>query len=422
MLHFRSSLSNAAVADRRGSVAIIFGICALVLGLMVGFAIDTARFYNVSTRVQAALDAAALAGAKAMDVDGATSADVQRVAGAYFEAHQPDIDIGGVSLTNFRAQPNWADASVRASVDIAMPTIFGTLASGSDTQNFVAETVTQYRSMKIEMSLVLDITGSMAPAGKLDALKVAATQLVDTLFQNDPNPGQVRVSLVPYSASVNAGSLHDDVTFGFFGDTCVVERNGMSAYTNTPPGHGRWLGTSSTASNPRYSCPPAAVVPLTDLASASDRANFNTRINAMTPIGATAGHIGLAWGWYLLSPSWNSLLPSASRPKAPSSNVLKVVILMTDGEFNTSYNNGNTLSTDVTTVGSSGYQALQLCDNVKADGIRIYSIAFMAPVNAENMLRTCSGDDNYFNADTSSELIDAFQAIASRLNSLRVSS
>ena len=97
---------------------------------------------------------------------------------------------------------------------------------------------------------------------------------------------------------------------------------------------------------------------------------------------------------------------------------------MTDGEFNTSYLPGNMNSTDVAAAGSSGNQALSLCSNMQASAanVQIYSVAFQAPLEAENLLRTCSGAPNFFDASSSGDLIAAFREIAERLTSLRISS
>jgi hypothetical protein len=289
--------------------------------------------------------------------------------------------------------------------------------------NFTPTSNATYKTKKIELALVLDITGSMQPAGKIDALKVAAKDVVDTLFASNPNPGAMRVALVPYSASVNAGDYFGAVTSGAHADTCVVERAGAEAYTDTPPsGPGTFLGTSDRSANPRYSCPPSPIVPLTDLSDTAQRDAFKASIDALAPLGGTAGHIGTAWGWYLLSPRWTSIWPAASWPKPYSPRVIKVMILMTDGEFNTSYENGNVNSTDFSAVGSSGYQALQVCNAVQGSDIMLYTVAFMAPANAESMLKQCSGAQNFFNADSNGELVQAFKEIVSKLTNLRITS
>ena len=48
--------------------------------------------------------------------------------------------------------------------------------------------------------------------------------------------------------------------------------------------------------------PLPAVIPLT-----SDKSALLATINGYTPAGSTAGHLGTAWAWYMLAPSWNSI-------------------------------------------------------------------------------------------------------------------
>ncbi len=437
----RFQLFRRFSSDQNGAVAILFGLCLIIVFMFSSLATDSARIYDVTSRVQAALDAAALAGAKSMDIEGASAAQIQQRAKQFFESRVAELRIGKVELTDFIATPDETTSTVTASVNVSMSTMFGSLFKGGAPTAFPRTASATYETIKIELSLVVDITGSMADSGKIDSLKVAAKELVDTLFASNPGPQQIRVALVPYSASVNAGSFHDAVTNGGGGattwswsswgggwaasgtDTCVVERDGSHAYTDAAPnGAGVYLGTSSTADNSNYSCPEASVTPLADLADATQRNNFKAAIDALTPIGGTAGHLGTAWGWYMLSPDWAYLWPAANRPLVSQPKLIKAVILMTDGDFNTSYKNGSINATDPSSAGSSPYQALQLCQNMKVDGLTIYSVSFMAPAIAEATLRQCSGNENFYDANSSSDLIGAFRDIVERLSKLRVTS
>ena len=412
-------------ANDRGSVAIIFGISCLVLFLTTALAYDSSRMYDVTTKVQSALDASALAAAKLLDQENSTDSEVADVATAYFDAHRPKIRMNGLTLGDVQATPNRSNSSVSVAVGGTLTSLFGQLSGGTPTLNFTRVSQTTYKTKKIELSLVLDVTGSMAAGGKIDSLKTAAKDLVDTLFASDPNKGAIRVSLVPYSASLNAGTYKNAVTGGAAGvDNCVVERDGLNTGTDEPPSVGNYLGTSNAGLNANYSCPGPAVEPLTDLWDPVLRTAFKGRIDALTPGGGTAGHIGLAWGWYLLSPKWATLWPAAQRPKPASPDIIKVVILMTDGEFNTSYLPANTNSLDTAAVGSSGNQALSLCSEMKKpeSDIVVYTIGFQAPAGAETMLRACSGDANFFDAASTGDLITAFREIVQRLNNLRITS
>ena len=409
---------------RDGAIAITFGLSFLVLMLTVGLAYDSSRLTNVTTRVQTALDAAALAGAKLLDVDGGTDADVVAVATAFFNTHLSDISINGLSLAPVQVTPDRATSTVRAQVSGSLTSLFGGIAQSAPTLNFTRTVETTFKSKKIELSLVVDVTGSMNDNGKMAALKMAAKDLVDTLFATNPSPNAIRIALIPYSASVNAGSFKAAVAGTAGADNCVVERNSLDTTSDAAVGAGNWLGVGTSALNPFYSCPMDEVTPLTDLWDAGQRAAFKARIDAITPVGGTAGHIGLAWGWYFLSQNWAPMWPSHQRPRPPHPDVIKAVILMTDGIFNMSYLPNNMNSIDVAAPGSSGHQALELCTNMQASAanVQVYSVAFQAPVEAENLLRTCSGAPNYFDANSAGGLITAFREIAERLTSLRISS
>ena len=73
-------------ASTKGSVSILFGVMSISLMLLMGLAIDTARFYDLSNRVQASLDAASLAGAKLLIDETLTDADIKARAQAYFDS------------------------------------------------------------------------------------------------------------------------------------------------------------------------------------------------------------------------------------------------------------------------------------------------------------------------------------------------
>ncbi len=269
---------------------------------------------------------------------------------------------------------------------------------------------------RVDLALVLDVTGSMNSNGKLSQLKDAAVELVDILMpQNKPLLN--RIALAPYSAAVNLGpDIAATASNSASTDGCVVERDGDNASTEAPPADGSYFTVESQLTIPpadnHYACPPATLLPLTNNAGL-----LRGTINSYGADGWTAGHIGLAWGWYLLSPEWNGVWPAASagRPYDPAHTV-KAVILMTDGEFNTSYLNG-------TVNESSDEQTLALCEAMKADGkdIILFTVAFQAPAEAEALLRSCAtSDDHYFDANDGPALTAAFQDIANRLSSLRL--
>lgn len=437
-------ITGQLIRDERGGIAIIFGLSAMVLFTLAGIAIDSSRAYNVSFKLQAGLDAAALAAAQHLDDEDATAEMFQTTGEAYFKAYLDRLKISHVTATNFRANVNETEGSVTVTADVTIPTMFGTVASDVGVFDFKPSATVMFRPKKIELALVLDITGSMCnvpPArgsdacssgAKIDALKSAARDIVDTLAATNPSANSIKISVIPYSASVKVGPRAGLLTLGRSSDGCLVERSSSAAYDDTGPLLGGLFPIATSAVYPAYSCPEAEILPLTDIADVAKRNAVTTRIDELKGHGGTAGHIGLAWGWYSISPEWSRYWPgnSSPRPKDPDKTI-KAVVFMTDGMFNTSYFNGgedhswpNPSSADATQVGTSGYQALKLCEEMRSadKGITIYTVGFQTPPEAEALLKQCSGEDTFYNADNASQLSTAFKEIAKRLTSMRVSS
>lgn len=429
-------------SDKRGAVAVMFGVSAIILFTVAGLAIDSSRVYSVNMKMRETLDAAALAAAKILDDENATDAQFQQAGESFVTSSLKQLRVDRVTWKNVKIEVDRPTGTVVASAEVTMPALFGAISNNFSTFTFTPTSTVVYKPKKIELSLVLDITGSMCdtPPGnannacssgaKLSALKDAANDMVQTLADTDPAYGAIRVAIAPYSASVNAGSFANAVSGGASVDDCVVERNGVTAYTDASPSSSA-LGTASIADTPAYSCPSASILPLTDVSDAAGRNVVQNAINSLQGFGGTAGHIGLAWGWYLVSPSWAGTFPTASKPKPyDKDKIIKTIVLMTDGMFNTAYKNGgsdyvwpDSSTGDPTKPGTSGYQALKICENIRAlgDQAQIYTVGFQTPPDAEALLKECSGADNYFDADSAAQLTEAFKTIANKLTMLRVS-
>lgn len=412
-----TSITTRLRRDRSGSIAVIFALTIFLIVLVIGLAVDGARAYGVSARVSSALDAAALAAAKMLDDDSYTDGDIQDRASRFFQAQLQSVGVTGLTMPPVATRIDRANGEVEVSVDVTLATTFGQLA-GLDAFRFPRSSKVVYDMKRIELAMVLDITGSMCfPCDKMQSLKTAAIDVVRAMLTPATPAGFVRIGLVPYGAAVNAGGFANPASFGASTDGCVVERTGAAAYTDAPPGAMAPSGTATTATNPQYSCPPSPILPLSH-----DRATLEAAINAMSPNGATAGHIGLGWGWYMVSNAWSSFWPYASRPRAPDPKVIKAVLLMTDGMFNTSYIPGPGLNAvDAAVVDGPGYQAQQLCDAMRGQNVVVYSVAFQAPPSAEALLRSCATSNAHFYvADNAADLRAAFQDIAAKLTALRI--
>ena len=209
--------------------------------------------------------------------------------------------------------------------------------------------------------------------------------------------------------------------------TCATERIGANAYTDAAPG-GSPVGKKYTPTG--GGCPSATITPLS-----ADTAALKTAITNLTDGGSTAGQIGAAWGWYMISPNFASLWPTASQPAAYTApDLLKVMVFMTDGDFNTAYCN-NVLSQDSqgsndeqincnATNGSPTAQAQAICTAAKAQGVVIYTVGFQVSKGstAETFIKACATDSDHVYLPSSGTLLkDAFSAIGRDITKLRLS-
>lgn len=215
----------------------------------------------------------------------------------------------------------------------------------------------------------------------------------------------------------------------FDNTSCVSERTGSSAYTDTAPGSS-YVGRNYAS--PRNPCPGAAIQPLT-----SNIDTLTGLVNSLNVTGSTAGQIGLAWGWYTVSDRFNGLWSSNTAAAYAPTKVLKAVILMTDGEFNTPYCGGvigrdagsgsgnlyDKIACDATN-GDPFDQAAQLCTNMKAKDIIVYTVGFSITPGSEaaTILSTCATDkDKAFLPQSGADLSNNFQAIGRDITRLRIS-
>lgn len=410
--------------SRDGNVAPLFACMLLPLFLTVGGAIDYGRVMSVRSSMQSALDSAVLAGGREYQMTGDT-AKGETVTRSFF-AYRFTTDAN--PLGNPRLETIDFDTSaykVTAVAQANVPTPFLSVAGLSQ----MDLTIRSQSALKVggtaegqdlEVSLMIDVTGSMADPtatgnSKLKDAKLAAKDLIDTLMPDGyVSSNTTRIALVPFSQYVNVGSTYykavTDADPSGSGSTCVTERRGTEKYTDAAPAPGSWIGRYTVNSNKgTLSCAPVAKLkPLT-----TDKASLKTAIDGLTASGWTAGHLGTAWAWYVLSEKWANIWPEASRPAAPSSQLQKVAVLMTDGDYNTYFRNNT----------ESRLQAKSLCEGMKAAGITVYTIAFGTDIAEATKadLEACATSAKHFHdAGDGGALRTAFRTIAISLSQLRL--
>ena len=225
--------------------------------------------------------------------------------------------------------------------------------------------------------------------------------------------------------SVNAGALSvavRDPSGNLPTDTCATERRGAEMYTDAGPTKRVTRANELASFRP---CPTAAVMPLT-----KNKAALNALINTLDPYGTTAGHIGLQWGQYMLSPNWKPVLATSADPAdygAPQTD--KYIIMMTDGLFNKDYHSAYSPPAYAGISQRSGRMAMGYCAALKANNVKVFTIGFDLDgisdagqrAEATKGLMDCATDaGSFFKADNGKELEAAFRKIAAAVQTVRL--
>lgn len=158
------------------------------------------------------------------------------------------------------------------------------------------------------------------------------------------------------------------------------------------------------------------------------QSDFNTFVNALSPVGSTYHDIGLLWGARLASPTGIFATNVNEKPNNAGS-VSRHMIFMTDGELaptltvNSSYGverNDVRITGDGATNQYARHRSrfLAICEAVKARGIRLWVIAFGTTL--DNDLKTCATTKSSYQADNAAQLNTQFQEIAKQVGELRI--
>ncbi len=392
--HIRSFSS-----DERGTTAIVFALCLTMLFFVIGVAIDSARAWKTQSVLQEALDSAALATARAMRLEGLNDAELKERADSFFQSAYTSRTGGKAPVQNLTLTIDRSTTTATLSADVMLPAY---LAALMNVKKFdISEvSIARFDAKNVELSMTLDVSGSMA-GSKLSDLKAAASDLTEIILDQNNNGAHHRIGLAPYSTSVNAGPYAAISTGVSTGLPCVTERPASNGLKDANPNAGIFGKKANF-------CPQSAILPLTD-----DKGVITSHLNGMVANGMTAGHLGIAWGWYIISPDWASIWPSSSTPVAyRDEQTMKAAIIMTDGMFNAAYEPQN---------GDSIAQAKVLCDGMKAQDIKIFTVGFQAPASVLPLLQYCASSPNeFYDAQDGDALRKSFRQIANQLTSLRL--
>ena len=439
--------------DRRGNYGMMMAALAPLLLLGVGFGINIAQVSTARSNLLAALDSAVTSTARDLTTGVIDENDARATVEAFLLANGQRAFSQGERITLDSIVINKTQKTVTAQasvvVDVAFP-LFG----AANRQKITTESAAIYSDRKIEVAMMLDLTGSMKKTktdDKLGDLQKAAKNAVNALLSyNKGADPRVRIALVPYANSVNVGkSIAQASVFversaadrkqapasndpkvvlsASRPDNCATERKGDYQYSDRGPtasmvNRDYLLDGFVNQWTTEKTCPDAKIVPLT-----ASRTTLEEAIDDFEATGGTGGHIGVQWTWYMLSEHWASVVGSSAAPaKRDPKKVGKYAILMTDGEFNLSYFDVTKAADAYNDKGKKETResAKKLCEEMRKAGIEIFTIGFkLTDEKARETMRSCASPDtgsiqHYFDTSTGSELDAAFQKIVENLERL----
>ena len=439
-----------------GASAVIISLTMpAILGSM-GMAIDTGQIYLAKKRLEHAIDAAALAAAGSSSL---TEAEVIQRVKDFIAANYTDNELGEIIDIVVTIGDDNLVVSASVSVNTIFLSILGINSAEASTDTKVVREV-----RGLEVMMVLDVTGSMSTNNNIAALRTAATNFVDILYDRSSDDDTIKIGMVPYSSAVNVGpygigltpdgdtygdpfvtapnsdrymSDSDDINFDqsnkYQWHGCILARDHPE---DTEDSQADWtwemyrsyFNDSNNRNNrnnadyynsrygANYQCNTAYVVPLT-----TDSTYLKNRISKLNAYGYTYGNLGMVWGYRLLSPNF------PFQEGAPFEDLIwqKVAVMMTDGNntMNSDYSAyGGTRTHDVS-VTDLNRRFEETCTEMKKQGIQIYTVTFSSGVSetSKGYYERCASDvTKSFDAPSQDDLVETFEQISKELSNLYI--
>ena len=393
-----------------GATAVVFALSVVPLLMAGGLAIDYVRYSNAQTRLQASLDAAALAVAAAGNLSNS-----ERIAAGH-ATFDHDIERAGVAAGEITSDFKFSGKTVEASASFDLPVGLMQIA-GFSAMTVVATTeINIPEDRRAEIVLVLDYSGSMndmlGGQVKYVAMKNAAKKLISDL--EVANPKKIKIGLVPFSHHVYV-TLPAAYVKGQSGSGnwtgCTQDRKypyNLTDATPTTGGDTKW-GQAQAKVHAGDGCAAYAPNHLTVALLTTDFAALKTQLDDMRPYAWTHIALGTEFGYQVLSPD----APFTEGASYGDKNTQKVMVLLTDGmQTEPGFGPG------VRNVNQGQKNLSSICENAKAQNITIMTVAYnIDDIETVNRLRNCTTDPakNFFDIGSGNNVSAAFDEIRKQI-------
>ena len=304
--------------DESGALIVFSLFIFMAMIVFGGVAVDMMIYENKRTNMQNSTDRAVLAAANLNQ-----TVDPKVVVVDYLAKVGVTISEDDVTVEEVGAAPVWTGRRVAVNVEEAHETLLMNLV-GVDSLPFSAVSEAEEAINDIEVSLVLDVSGSMGWNNKLPRLKTAAKEFVTDILAGAVD-NRVSLSLVPYSTQVAVGG-------DFMNVLNMTDEHGLSHCANfqnddmfettsinhsialeqtlpfDPWGHWSWRRVDGVYQDGlRYEvCRTEAYMDILPWSNSID--TINDQIDDFTAGGNTSIDVAFKWGAALLDPSLNTQL------------------------------------------------------------------------------------------------------------------
>lgn len=417
--------------DSSGAIALMTGIMFPLLVILAGGATDYTRAQTIKIKAQKSLDATVLSLALSDLTDDEIASKGQEI----FKGWLGNGDLDSLlTEADFVSQKNGAARGepdrLTGSATLETPNYFLGLFGKKDFKIEITSASLKPNPLPYEIALVLDVSGSMNidlnGRPRITRLKEAATAMLDVVENQPGSKIAPSISVVPYSNSVNISAV----------GTGILDSQSARGSAIPAPGGEVWaaerlrgdngidfdLGDEAPASSPM------PFVTATDIGGAKPAvrmqgpsnvpATYRAAIDGLTAQGRTAGHLGMIWGIYALSPAWSSVWTVDPKPYGEAQ---KIIVMLSDGQFNETQGIGAGGGNE---ADDSNRYFSSACKLAKKNGVIIYTVALSLDTASAAKLSACAAGSGgeMISADSAEELTKAFEEIGRKIGSLRLSS
>lgn len=392
-------LKRRFLADTSGNFGIMTAILLPVLLGVAGAGLELANVIQVKADLQNTADSAALAAAtEARLKEGAlTDEQIKEIAKAFIAAQmekslteeekkelEKNSPVGVSAKEDARGKTYTIETTLYRQVQLNPLLGFVGLKTLDIAATGTAKS-TVNKGAPISMYLVLDRSGSMSfKTDSVDSTKTSCQNYTSDNWGKYPNLGKTSPCYVNKATSLKTAvsflvaTLNKaDPTYTASGGSQLV-RTGASVYTHeTYAAQAISWGTNSVVSYVDKQ------IPEFPTGGTDARSSLNAAYNALKKTN-----------------------PDEAKAHKTQENESfeRYIVLMTDGEMT-----GNSASWS-----SSIDQSVRTtCETAKKDGIKIFSVAFMAPDKGKSLLQYCASSlDNYYAPENMEQIVTAFGEIA----------